>query len=466
MLKRLHHRWHSEGGYREVLILAVPLVITTSTAGIQSFIDRLMLSWYSSDALAATVPAFLVCMTLMAPFMGVATYVSVFVAQFFGAGQGRSIGRIVWQGNYIALLSLLMVLPLYFSLASLFAWVGHEPHIQVLEVAYARLLSLSIPVIIVFTTVSGFFMGIGKASLVMWVNIFTTVINLFVDYLLIFGHWGLPALGVEGAAWATLLAYVFGTAVLLWHFLQSRYDKDFFTRQHWRWAPDLFKRLLRFGVPVGLQMQLESLAWTVFVLLIGSMGVAELTAHSIAMNVFMLAIMPLAGISVALSVLVGRRVGERKISLAERTTVSSMHLGSALFLCLIALLLSFPDWTIDWFAQGMTAEMRSLTHPLLLDLFSMVALFCVFEAVAMVLAGTLRGAGDTDFVARGGIAMNWLVLVLPVALWSYFLEGNLRVYWGFLVLSGACLCVLFAYRYYQGRWKQLSLVESESSDTS
>ena len=458
MLRAVKRRWHSPSGYKEVLVLAIPLVITTSSGSLQSFIDRMFLSWFDSNALAATVPAAMICFTLTALFVGTASYVGVFVAQYFGAREEQKIGASVWQGFYIIGLSLLVVIPVFIFAEPLFRWIGHDPILQAMEASYSQILILSIPLMIVSGSLSGFFSGISRTSVVMWSNLLITVLNLLLDYGLIFGNWGLPRMGVAGAAWATVISVAVGTAVQLWIFLKPEYRQRFKTHLHWQPNWQLFKRLLHFGFPVGLQMQMQTLAWTMFVLLIGKIGIAELTAHSIAMNVFMIAVMPVAGMSIAVSVLVGQRLGDSNPDAAERATHSAVHLAAVFFVFAGIMLITQPDWFIEPFSRGMEASIYQTTVPLVHDLLKLVALFCLFEAVSMMMAGALKGAGDTRFVAWTGIACSWLVLVLPTALLVYFWGGKLLWSWMFFVLNGLLMCVVHWLRFRGAKWKVLRVI--------
>ena len=455
MLLALKRRWYSPDGYKEVLVLAIPLIITTGSGSLQSFIDRMFLSWFDSNALAATVPAALVSMTLTAFFLGVASYVAVFVAQHYGAREHPRIGGAVWQGFYILLPALLFVIPISIYIEPIFAWIGHDPILQAMEVSYARILILAIPVIIVSASVAGFFSGIGRTSVVMWSNLLITLLNIALDYGLIFGHWGLPRMGVAGAAWATVIALSAGTFTQLWVFFIPSYRKVYNSLSDWRFDGPLFRRLLRFGLPVGLQAQMQMLAWTLFVLLIGKIGIAALTAHSIAMNVFMLMVMPVMGMSIAVSVLVGQRLGAGDTGSAERVTYSAIHLSLLFFVVAGLMLVTQPNWFIAPFVQGMTPEVYASTIPLVKDLLTVVAMFCVFEAASMMMAGALKGAGDTHFVAWAGILCSWLVLVLPTALLAYFWHGNLLWSWLFFLLSGFTMCLVHWLRFRTAKWKLL-----------
>ena len=457
MFHAIKRRWHSPSGYREVLVLAVPLVITTSAGSLQSFIDRMFLSWFDSNALAATVPATLVTMTLTAVFIGLAGYVGVFVAQYYGAREYARIGAVVWQGFYTTGLALLVVVPTYIYIIPLFKLIGHDPGIQVMEANYARVLILTIPLAIISASLTGFFSGIGRTSVVMWSNLLITVVNVGLDYALIFGNWGLPRMGVEGAAWPTFVALSAGTFTQLWVFFIRRYRESYNTLSGWYFDWPSFQRLLRFGLPVGLQFQMQVFAWTLFVLLIGRIGVAALTAHSIAMNVFMIMVMPVTGMSIAVSVLVGQRLGAGDLASAERVTYSSIHLSLAFFAIAGLMLVTQPNWFIAPFVQGMTPDIYASTIPLVDDLLSIVAMFCLFEAVSMMMAGALKGAGDTFFVAWVGILCSWLVLVLPTALLGYLWGGSLLWSWIFFLLSGFAMCLVHWLRFKTAKWKHLRI---------
>jgi MATE family multidrug resistance protein len=221
----------------------------------------------------------------------------------------------------------------------------------------------------------------------------------------------------------------------------------------------LFRRLLRFGLPVGFQFQIQVLAWTLFVLLIGRIGVAALTAHSIAMNVFMIMVMPVAGMSIAVSILVGQRLGAEDPESAEQVTYSAIHLSLVFFVVAGLLLVTQPNWFIAPFVQGMTPAIYASTIPLVDDLLIVVAMFCVFQAVSMMMAGALKGAGDTRFVALASILSNWLVLVLPTALLAYLWDGSLLWSWLFFLLSGFTMCLVHWLRFRTEKWKLLQITE-------
>lgn len=270
---------------------------------------------------------------------------------------------------------------------------------------------------------------------------------------------GNAANGRGGAAWATFISLLLGTLAQLWVFFAPSYRRSYNTLSGWHFDSMLFRRLLRFGLPVGFQFQIQVLAWTLFVLLIGRIGVAALTAHSIAMNVFMIMVMPVAGMSIAVSILVGQRLGAEDPESAEQVTYSAIHLSLVFFVVAGLLLVTQPNWFVAPFVQGMTPAIYASTIPLVDDLLIVVAMFCVFEAVSMMMAGALKGAGDTRFVALASILTNWLVLVLPTALLAYLWDGSLLWSWLFFLLSGFTMCLVHWLRFRTEKWKLLRITE-------
>ncbi|MEJ2164998.1 MAG: MATE family efflux transporter, partial [Desulfobacterales bacterium] len=205
-MKSLKNRWHRDGGYREVLVIAIPLILSTATWSVQHFVDRMFLTWYSPEAIAAALPAGMLHFSMVSIFMGTAGYVSTFVAQYFGAGRYERIGPALWQGMYMSLIGGLLILCAIPFAEPAFRLVGHSPAVQTNEVVYFKILCLGAGPYIASFALSGFYSGRGRTWPVMWVNAFTTFVNLVLDYALIFGRWGFPELGIKGAGIATVIA--------------------------------------------------------------------------------------------------------------------------------------------------------------------------------------------------------------------------------------------------------------------
>ena len=170
ILSRLSSRWQTPGGYREVLFMAVPLILSTGAWSVLHFVDRMFLTWYSPEAIAAAMPAGILNFTIMSLFIGTAGYVNTFVAQYHGSEKFERIGPSLWQGIYISLAGgLFLVLLSPFS-ASIFRFIGHAPEVREQEIIYFRILCLGATPPIMAAALAGFFSGRGESWPIMWVN--------------------------------------------------------------------------------------------------------------------------------------------------------------------------------------------------------------------------------------------------------------------------------------------------------
>ena len=205
----MKNRWTEEGGYKQLLGVAVPLILSTAAWSVQHFVDRMFLSWYSSEAIAAATPAGVLNFSIMSLFIGTASYVSTFVAQYYGAKRYHRIGPILWQGVYISILGEFFLISLIPLAAPLFDLIGHDQLVRSNEVIYFKILCLGGGPIIASSAMAGFFAGRGNTWPIMWVNLTATLVNIVMDYVLIFGNWGSPEMGIKGAGIATALSQVF-----------------------------------------------------------------------------------------------------------------------------------------------------------------------------------------------------------------------------------------------------------------
>ena len=215
MINYLVQRWRAEGGYREFLVIAFPLILSTAAWSVQHFVDRMFLTWYSTEAMAAALPGGMTNFVFASFFIGVASYVNTFVAQYNGAGRRRRVGPALWQGGYLAVISAAAAGILILLAQPIFDLIGHEASIREQEVTYFSILCFGHPPLILATALSCFYSGRGRTWMVFNVNVAATAVNIVLDYGLIFGKWGLPAWGIRGAAWATNLAEVFAALVFL-----------------------------------------------------------------------------------------------------------------------------------------------------------------------------------------------------------------------------------------------------------
>jgi MATE family multidrug resistance protein len=435
------------------------LILSTATWSVQHFVDRMFLTWYSPEAIAAAMPAGMLNFSMVSIFMGTAGYVTTFVAQYYGARRFHRIGPALWQGVYVSLLGGLVIVCAIPFAEPVFRLVGHSPLVQQNEVAYFKILCLGGGAYAASYALSAFFSGRGKTWPVLWVNVATTVVNLLLDYALIFGHWGFPELGIRGAGIATVVAGVF-SLLMFFVLLSSGSNNDtFHTIKGWRLEKDLFVRLLRYGFPSGVQFFLEMAGFTAFVLLVGRLGIASLAATNIAFNINTLAFMPMIGCGIAVSVLVGQYLGGDKPDRAQSVVYSGFHLTLVYMVSIAAAYVLIPDVFVAPFALRADPGGFSEIYGYSIILLRFVAVYSVFDTMNIIFCSAIKGAGDTRYVMLITVILSVFVFVLPVYLAVIVFELGLMVAWVFATAYITLLGFIFYFRFLGGKWKTMRVIE-------
>jgi multidrug resistance protein, MATE family len=452
-------RWRGKGGYRELLVTAFPLILSTGTWSLQTFIDRMFLAWYSPQTIAASMPASLLQFTIMSVFIGTCSYAGSFVAQYYGAGLHSRIGKVVWQGLYLAVAGSAIV-ALFYPLAPLiFKNIGHAAELQPLEITFFQILSLGGIGPIASGVMSGFFSGLGKNWPVMWANLIATLINIVLDYCMIFGHAGFPAMGIAGAAWATVIACMFPVVFYLVLILSPANELNFGTRSAWRIDSKLILRLLLFGLPSGMQFFIDVAGFSLFLLVIGRLGMTQLAATNIAFNINTVAFMPMMGTGIAISMLVGQYLGDNQEAYAQRSAYSGFHL-TFVYMSIVALsYVLLPDMYIWFFSRNADPATFAPIADLTKTLLKFVALYSLFDTMTIVFSMAIKGAGDTKFVMTMMMALSLCALVIPSFVAIVILHRGVYTAWviatGYITLCGFAFFV----RFLSGKWKTMRVIE-------
>ena len=452
-------RWKSKGGYREFLVIAVPLILSTGAWAVQHFVDRMFLSWYSAEAIAASLPAGILNFCIMSLFIGTASYVSTFVAQYYGAGSLHRIGPAVWQGVYVSIFGGIVLICLIPFAWPIFSLIAHDPLTQRYEVEYFRILCLGAGPAIAATALSGFFSGRGQTWPVMWVNALATAVNLIMDYALIFGNWGFPEMGIRGAGIATVFSGIFSFLAFLALICTADHNRTFQTIKGWKPEKEMLLRLLRFGFPSGVQFFLDMAGITMFILLVGRLGTVSLAATNIALNISTLAFMPMIGSGIAISVLVGQHLGRNQPDLAQRSVYSGFHMAFTYMTIIAAAYVLIPDIFVMPFAAKANTERFTEIYRITIILLRFVALYSIFDTMNLIFASAIKGAGDTRYVMFMVVIVSALVLVIPTYLAVVVLGYGLMVPWITFSAYVIVLSFMFFFRFLGGRWKSMRVIE-------
>ena len=456
----LERAWTGPGGGREVALLAYPLILGHLSFTIQTFVDRLFLTWYSAEAVAGAVTGLFAVWAIIALFTGTGEYLTTFVAQYFGAQRPERIGAAMWQGIYFSLGAGALVALLAPLAGPFFDLAGHEPALRRYEVEYARVLMWGAFPVILMATLSTFFAGRGETRVILHVNVLATVVNMALDWLLIFGKGGLPELGVTGAALGTVLSQVAGAGVYLALMLQRRHRAAYGTLASWRLEPWLVARLVRFGMPTGLQYSLEVAAFAIFMVIVGRIGTLELAASGIAFNLNMIVFFPMVGLAVAVASIVGRHLGAEQPAVAERAVGSALGMSLVYMGACGALYVLGPTLLLAPYAAGADPATFPEIAAIATVLLRFVAFYSIFDMLNLVHAAGLRGAGDTVYPMLLTFVLAWIVMLVPAGVGCLVYGAGVTFAWSMATLYVFLLGMLMRRRFRAGHWKAMRVIEA------
>lgn len=451
-----------DGGYRHVLRIALPMVLSTSSATIMAFVDRMFLGWYSSDAMAAALVGGMTTWAATSTFVGISSYTSTFVAQYFGAGQKPRIAVVVWQGVFFAMAAGACLAVAGQNADHILALTRHPPEVLSGEITFFRILMYGGVFGVLSPALSGFYGGLGRTRVMMVVETSGNVLNIVLDYLLIFGNFGLPELGIKGAAIATVsaggvicLSY---TALILFGPLGREYRVLRAPRIEW----GLLYRLLRFGFPNGLGWTVDAAGWTAFVWLVGRLGDLQAQALSATFAINQIAFLPMMGFSGATAILVGQFIGAGRAGLAERATRTAFAITFSYMALAAALFVLIPGPLVRLLSPRANPGEFAAVVAMATVLLRLVALYSLFDGGNIIFAAALRGAGDTKFVLFMMAALSLALLIAPTYLAVQVFRFG--IYHAMVIATIYVIVLAMSYyvRFRAGRWKSMKVIEERA----
>jgi len=448
----------------ELLTIAGPTVATMTSYTLMQFVDKLIVSRIGPEpiyvgaqgdgGIAAFVPISIA--------MGTLQVVNTYVSQNLGAGKPDRAPAYAWNALWIALLWWILLIPYGFALPHIFIALGREPERAALAASYGQILVFGSGLTMATRAISQFFYGMHKPGVVLLAGVVANLINLGLAYLLVYGKFGFPAMGIAGSGVATVIATGVELSIPMILFLSAKYNTLYKTRSTWRPSLPHFKDLVRIGWPGGVMFGNEMVCWSYFmVYLVGHFGEEHSTAGWIAHQWMTLSFMPAVGISVAVTAMVGKCMGMGRPDLARQRAFMGLGLALAYMgfcaLCFVA----FRHQMIALFIEKDTApEIVENVINLGSKMMIAAAAFQLFDAVAMTLSGALRGAGDTIVPGVVTVILAWLCIVGGGNAFVAFAPGLKSVGpWVAAAMYIGSLCVFFLSRFLIGKWQTMKLVE-------
>lgn len=446
----------SASDFRALAHLAFPITLVQVGMMAMGVVDTMIVGRISAAALAGVAVGTVYVFALGSLGMGFLTAVEPVMAQAIGAGEPRAVARAFQRGivltGALGVFAALMILPIGPVLRAF----GQGPALIEVAVVYAHVQMPSMVAFYAFVLLRQSLQAQGHTRPIVVTIVLANLLNALLAWALVFGHLGLPALGVWGAGLATTLAR-FANALLLlalaWRDLRPLFV----------WRADSLQlapimRLLRIGFPIAVQYQLEYGVFATVALLMGRIGEVPVAAHQIAINVASLTFMVPLGISSAGAVLVGRAVGAGDAPRARRAAIAALITGVT-FMALSALTLSSIPALL---ARAYTSDLAVVA--LAASLLPIAAVFQVFDGLQVVSIGVLRGVGDTRTPLIVNLVGYW-VLALPFGLWLAFSRGlGPRGLWWGLVAGLAIVGLVLVARVRVRLWRTLERLRVDEDE--
>ena len=417
--------------------LAVPVVVVQVGMMLFGVVDTMVVGRLSSQALAAVALGHVAVITISAFGVGVILGIDPLLNQALGARDRNAFRRAFQRGLAIAVGLMVPTTIFLLPIDTILSLLGQPPEIVPMATAYAR---ISIPGLLPFygwVVLRLALQAMARLKPIVATVIVVNIFNLVADWALVFGAGPIPQLGPIGSAWASTIARTLLFVILLVVDRKDLVPLFRFDREAIRWMP--LVRTVRLGLPIGFNLQLEIVAFSVIALLMGGMGTIPMAAHQVAINIASLTFMVPLGVAQATAVRVGNAIGAGDGDGARRAASSGLILGAGFMVLTALLFIGMP--------RMLARAYTSVEGVLLLaaTLIPIAGFFQVFDGLQVVAAGVLRGAGDTRAPLVVNILGFWLV-GLPTSLVLGFRLGfgPQGLWWGLVAGLFAVAAFLLA----------------------
>lgn len=429
-----------------MLTLAIPLIVTGFIESSVGFTSTYFLAQLGKQQLAAGGLVSWCYSTLLITIWGIVMSISVLVSHHDGAKQPREVAIVLRDG---LLLSLLMVLPITLLLRHLsivLIWAGQSPQLIHMAVPYMQALSWSILPDFLSLTLLQFIVGLGHTRTNLVFSLVWVPVNILCNYMLAFGKYGAPHLGITGLGWGTTISFWVVTIVLLLYFyMQKRY-------RQYTWVFAYFGKvkyileLIRVGFPIGLMWLVEVAFFFFLTLIMGAKGLIVLDANQIVMQYVAFFVSSSFAVSQAITVRMGNQIGAKNYSNANQAIYTGILIAVALSIIPIILYFFTPEWLLSLDFNPRSSNVSAIYNTAI-GIFAVAALFQGVESVRISLFGALRALKDTRFTLWTSFLAFWCVAIPMGYVFSELLHLHAIGFWWAMVLGAIINAGLLLQRY-------------------
>lgn len=440
-----------------MIYIALPMIVSNACETVMTFTDRLFLSKLGMEQMSAAMGGGLSVFFIKTFFIGLLSYGTAMTAQYYGAGEKQKCPQVFTQMIIISVLAYPLLLASKPLMHMLFVKQGiSDGQLYYQNIYFDILLYASFLELFRFAF-SNFFSGLGKTRIVMIASFGAMFVNMATSYVLIFGYLGFEPMGIRGAAYGSIAGMSSAVAILVYSYFRPVIVAEYSVSDSFKFDFDIIKKLFRFGTPSGIEFFMILFAFTMFIALFHSEGPVTAAATTIMFNWDYVSFVPLIGVEIGVTSLVGRYVGANRPDIVERTVFSGMKLGWMFSIFILVLFLFFPGMLSDVFRPEDSSGLYEQARPLAVYMIRVASVYILLEAVMVVYMGALKGAGDTFWSMIINVSFNWFIFGV-----LYYLLKVVHVKpetaWLVIVMVFVLLPLILAMRFRSGRWKQIQTV--------
>ena len=428
--------------YRQNIRLAIPIILSQAGQIVVQQMDILMVGYVSTVQLAASAFANSIFVIGLVMLMGFSYGLTPAIGHQISNKSTINIDKMLSSSFFLNItFAIIISIILYFT-SYLFKFMGQEDDVIKYATPYFYTLILSLLPFVVFMTNKQFAEGIGNTKYAMYVTIISNLINIGLNYILIFGKFGAPALGLFGAGIATFIARLFLALSFLLIFKYNSLFKTYFKNIKLAYINKVsIKTLFSIGLPISVQMLLEVSAFAISAIMAGWLGAVSLAANQIAIGLASISFMIVTGIGSATTIRIAHQYSHKDLPHLIMAAKASIHIVLA-FMGMAAI--SFIVFR-NYFPKIYTHDphLIALTAPLLI----IVGLFQLFDGLQVIMLSILRGLGDVKH-AMVYAFIAYIVINLPLGYYLGFkLNMGLTGLWIAFIIGLGSAAILFLYRF-------------------
>ncbi len=433
--------WRNET--RRLFTLAGPLIVNNlSIAGMQ-FADAVMAGRLGVSTLAAVAVGGSIWFFAFTIALGLLMAISAIAARHFGAGNSHLIGRYTRQGIYLgAALSIPVILAAQYLIQPLLIFIPIDPEFRGMTIGYTQAITLGAPGMFVFLALRFTTEGIGVTKPIMYVSVFALICNVFLNWVLIFGNLGAPALGAVGCGLASAITMWLIAIILAVHMFSSKLYKalGIFSRLGPP-RPEVLKEIIVLGLPIAVTITAEAGLFNAVSIMMGTLGAAITAAHQIAINFAATMFMIPLALSSAITIRVGHELGAGQLKRARYAGGFGIFVCAVFMSCSAMFLLVFRDAVVSMYTSD------EVVKNIAISLLLMAAIFQVGDGVQIGAAGALRGYKDTRMPMIINTVAYWAIAFPLAYLAAVTFKLPPNYIWGGFVIGLSVAAVLLTWRY-------------------